>query len=179
MSSQQHHRHQGYLTKFICMLVFLAFSSILTLSHAVVEMHEFTDLEMESDYRALIAELRCPKCQNQNLSDSDAPLAKDLRKKVFDQLSDGKNRSEIKQYMIDRYGDFITYRPPLTAKTIVLWGLPWLIVILAIFIIWRRTRAMDMKTTLSVDEQAALTAVLAQNDANNSNARMADNKDEQ
>ena len=75
---------------------------------AVIEVYEFEEEQQHQQYERLIDELRCPKCQNQNIADSNAPLAKDLRQKVHEQILDGKSHEEIVQYMVDRYGDFVT-----------------------------------------------------------------------
>lgn len=88
---------------------------------AVIETWDFPDPADEARYQAFIDELRCPKCQNQNLSGSDAPIAKDLRRELALQIQDGRSDQEILQYMLERYGDFILYRPRFTQQTLALW----------------------------------------------------------
>jgi cytochrome c-type biogenesis protein CcmH len=100
---------------FVCLL------SFLQLINADVYIYPFDNELQETRFQALLAELRCPKCQNQSLADSDAEIAKDLRQKVYDLLIDGKSDEEIRNYLINRYGDFISYRPPLTSTTLILW----------------------------------------------------------
>jgi cytochrome c-type biogenesis protein CcmH len=84
----------------------------------------FTDAEQEARYQQLTAELRCLVCQNQNLADSDAPLAQDLRKEIFKMMQAGRSNDEIKQFLIDRYGDFVLYKPPVKSNTLALWLMP-------------------------------------------------------
>jgi cytochrome c-type biogenesis protein CcmH len=84
----------------------------------------FTDPEQEVRYQQLTLELRCLVCQNQNLADSDAPLAQDLRKEIFNMMQAGRTDDEIKQFLIDRYGDFVLYMPPVKSNTLALWLMP-------------------------------------------------------
>ena len=91
---------------------------------AVIETYEFSDPALEERYQALSEELRCPKCQNQNIADSNAPIAKDLRKTLHQQLEDGASDSEILDYMVARYGEFVRYRPSFGGANAVLWLAP-------------------------------------------------------
>ena len=84
----------------------------------------FSDADEEARYQQLTAELRCVVCQNQNLADSNAPLAQDLRKEIYSMMQAGRTDDEIKQFLIDRYGDFVLYRPPVKSNTLVLWLMP-------------------------------------------------------
>jgi cytochrome c-type biogenesis protein CcmH len=84
----------------------------------------FASAEHEERYKELTLELRCLVCQNQNLADSDAPLAQQLRGEIFDMLQDGKTDEEITSFMVERYGDFVLYRPPVQGNTLVLWVMP-------------------------------------------------------
>lgn len=88
---------------------------------AETEVYDFKDPLLEHRYQNLTEQLRCLVCQNQNIADSHAELAQDLRSKVFELLNRGDNDEQIIQYMTDRYGDFVLYRPPFKAKTLVLW----------------------------------------------------------
>ena len=90
----------------------------------------FTDLEQEMRFTQLTLELRCLVCQNQNLADSDAPLAQDLRKEIYDMLQAGKSDDEIKTFMVERYGDFVLYRPPVQGNTLALWVMPGIILLI-------------------------------------------------
>ncbi|MDX1497017.1 MAG: cytochrome c-type biogenesis protein [Salinisphaeraceae bacterium] len=91
----------------------------------------------EKRYIALIAELRCLVCQNQNIADSNAPLAQDLREQVRNMILSGKSDTEIKAYLVERYGDFVLYRPPVKPSTWLLWGSPFLLLLLGLIIAWR------------------------------------------
>jgi len=102
---------------------------------AVVEQVEFKDQKTEQRYKKLIAELRCLVCQNQNLADSDADLAKDLRRKTVEMLKSGASDNDIRQYMRDRYGDFVLYNPPFNYKTAFLWLSPILLLILVVAVL--------------------------------------------
>jgi len=84
----------------------------------------FTDPEQEARYQQLTLELRCLVCQNQNLADSDAPLAQDLRQEIYNMMQAGRTDDEIKQFLIDRYGDIVIYMPPVKSNTLVLWLMP-------------------------------------------------------
>lgn len=111
-------------------------------THAAIEIQKFDDPEKQAAYKSLIAELRCLVCQNQNLADSNAELAVDLRNEVFKMLDTGSTQQEIADFMVARYGDFVLYRPPVQSNTIVLWVGPFLILIfalgLAIFLVRRQ-----------------------------------------
>jgi cytochrome c-type biogenesis protein CcmH len=96
------------------------------------------DAALERRVTELGAELRCLVCQNQTIADSQASLAVDLRNQIRDQLKSGKSEQEIKDYMVARYGDFVLYRPPLKASTVALWVGPFLLLVLGIWIFYRR-----------------------------------------
>lgn len=101
----------------------------------------FTDLEQEMRFTQLTLELRCLVCQNQNLADSDAPLAQDLRKEIYDMLQAGKSDDEIKTFMVERYGDFVLYSPPVQGNTLALWVMPAVILLvgaIGVFVAIRR-----------------------------------------
>ena len=101
----------------------------------------FTDAEREVRYQQLTVQLRCLVCQNQNLADSDAPLAQDLRQEIYNMMQAGRTDDEIKQFLIDRYGDFVLYMPPVKSNTLVLWLMPAMLLIggaLVVLIVVRR-----------------------------------------
>jgi cytochrome c-type biogenesis protein CcmH len=89
----------------------------------------FNNSEQEQRFQDLTEELRCLVCQNQNLADSDAPLAQDLRKEIHDMLLDGRSDDEIRSFLVDRYGDFVLYRPALKGNTLLLWLAPALLLL--------------------------------------------------
>ena len=106
--------------KKIVLCLFLLIQSV----HAEIEVYQFTSPELELRYQSLTEELRCLVCQNQNIADSHAELAQDLRRKVYEMLSSGQTNAQIIDYMTERYGDFVLYRPPFNARTILLWFTP-------------------------------------------------------
>lgn len=104
----------------------------------------------DARYRQLIHELRCLVCQNQNIADSDAPLAADLRAQVRTQMAAGRSDAEIKTYLTERYGDFVLYRPPFKAQTLLLWFGPVLLLLGALaaaLLFWRRSRRQPETVT--------------------------------
>ncbi|MBV1915933.1 MAG: cytochrome c-type biogenesis protein CcmH [Pseudomonadales bacterium] len=101
---------------------------------AEIEIHQFKDAETEARFVQLSDELRCPKCQNTNLSGSDAPIAKDLRNQLVRLLKEGKTDQEIQHYMLDRYGDFVLYRPVVKKSTWVLWFGPLVLLLIGVLI---------------------------------------------
>ncbi len=97
-------------------------------------------------FQHLVAELRCTVCQNQNLADSNAELAKDLRLRVFEMMQQGRSDAEIKQFLVERYGDFVLYKPPVKPTTWLLWFGPGVVVLigatLIVLSVRRRARAL-------------------------------------
>lgn len=128
---------------------------------AAIDVYQFDSPEQELRYRHLIDELRCPKCQNQNLSGSDAGVAKDLRQRTWELMQSGKSDDEIRAYLVERYGDFISYRPPLRAGTYVLWFGPFVLLSVVIgILIWRVRKRPVAPAALSNEEQAKLASLL-------------------
>lgn len=115
---------------------------------AAIDPLPFADAAEEARFRALTAELRCVMCQNQSLADSNAGIANDLRREVLDLMQAGRSNVEIKQYLTERYGDFVLYRPPMRPDTWLLWFAPLLIVLgggAFVVVILRRRAAMLVK----------------------------------
>ncbi len=106
-------------------------------ARATTDVMPFRNEAQEQQFRQLTEQLRCPKCQNNSIADSNAMIATDMRRKVYDLMQEGKSRQEIIDYMVARYGNFVTYDPPLTPLTVLLWVLPlaaivaggWIIVV--------------------------------------------------
>lgn len=96
-----------------------------------------TDPALEARVNALSAELRCLVCQNQSLADSHADLAIDLKNQVREQLKAGRSDRQVIDYMTDRYGDFVLYRPPVKATTLLLWAGPALLLLCGCVLLWR------------------------------------------
>ncbi|MDV7210600.1 cytochrome c-type biogenesis protein [Azotobacter beijerinckii] len=145
----------------------------LTLSmaaHAAIDTYEFkSDAERER-YRSLIEELRCPKCQNQNIADSDAPIAMDLRREIYRMLGEGQSDEQIVDYLVARYGDFVRYKPPLDARTLLLWYGPAGLLavgfgVLAVILVRRRRSIADpASNALSPAERERLATLLDKKD---------------
>jgi cytochrome c-type biogenesis protein CcmH len=127
------------------------------------DRYQFDNNEQAILFEELTKELRCPKCQNQNIADSDAVVAKDLRDKVLVLVKEGKSKDEVIDYMIDRFGYFVHYDPPVTPATLVLWVLPVLIVIVGFGFIVIRQRKASVKQTWSSDDEMLLAKLIEQN----------------
>jgi cytochrome c-type biogenesis protein CcmH len=127
-------------SKVLLAVSFLIFAGQLTAKEPLI----FMNPEQEARYNELILELRCLVCQNQNLADSDAPLAQDLRKEIYDMMQAGRSNEEIKTFMVDRYGDFVLYKPPIQGNTLALWLAPAVLLLLGgvvvVIIVRKRTR---------------------------------------
>ncbi|MCQ8877857.1 cytochrome c-type biogenesis protein CcmH [Pseudoalteromonas shioyasakiensis] len=139
---------------------------VLLFSFAVAaeqDRYEFANDEQAQRFGELTKELRCPKCQNQNIADSDAVVAKDLRDKVLVLVQEGKSKDEVIDYMIDRYGYFVHYDPPVTPATLVLWVFPVLIVVFGLGFIVIRQRKAAVKQTWNEQDEALLAKLIAQN----------------
>jgi cytochrome c-type biogenesis protein CcmH len=113
---------------------------LIALPVAAIDPLPFADRAEEVRFQDLVRELRCLVCQNQNLADSDAMLAKDLRAEVFELMRSGKNDTEIKQFLTDRYGDFVLYKPPVKPGTWLLWFGPLLVLAIGFWIARRLMR---------------------------------------
>ncbi len=96
--------------------------------------------EQQLRYRELIHQLRCLVCQNQTIADSDAELAADLRRQVHDRILAGESNEQIKAYVTARYGDFVLYKPPMSARTVLLWIGPAVLVLFGLITVWRFSR---------------------------------------
>lgn len=134
-------------------------------AHAAIDTYEFSSDAERERFRDLTKELRCPKCQNQDIADSNAPIAADLRKEIFRMLGEGKDNQQIIDFMVDRYGDFVRYKPALTGKTALLWfgpaGLLLAgVVVMAVIVRRRRATPTDGSDALSPEERKRLDQLL-------------------
>ncbi|EKL1672978.1 cytochrome c-type biogenesis protein CcmH [Salmonella enterica] len=112
-------------------------------ARATTDVMPFKDEAQEQQFRQLTEQLRCPKCQNNSIADSNAMIATDMRRRVYDLMQEGKSRQEIIDYMVARYGNFVTYDPPLTPLTVLLWVLPLAAIVAGGWIIVARTRLQN------------------------------------
>ena len=128
--------------------------------NAAIDAYPFPNEKLQGRYNELIDELRCPQCLNTNLAGSDAMIARDLRREVHRLLLEGKTDAEILEFMYQRYGDFILYRPRLSVKTGVLWLTPIALLLLAVTILFRMTSRDDPESTLTATEQQKLDRLL-------------------
>lgn len=122
------------MMKYVLVVLLLA---TFNMSSATVDVQQFETEKQGKRYQALIEELRCLVCQNQNLADSNAELAQDLRSKVSNMVRDGYSDEKIMDYLVERYGDFVRYRPPFNGMTLLLWLGPILFLFLGGGIFWR------------------------------------------
>lgn len=140
---------------------------INSVAYAVqIEFHTFENPQRERLYLDLIAELRCVKCQNQNLAESDAELAKDMRDKTYEMITKGKSRDDVVNYMTARYGDFVLYKPPFKTKTFLLWVGPPLLLVFSLFFILRIVRQQPEKAVekLNDDDRESIRNMLKTKD---------------
>lgn len=139
----------------------LLFSSV---AFSSIDALNFSSPQQESDYHQLTQSLRCPQCQNNNIADSNATIAVDMRGKVFELLQEGKSKNDVVDYMVARYGNFVTYDPPMTASTLVLWIAPLLLVLLGVVFLLRRKpkaqSAVKSQDVLTDEDNARLAELL-------------------
>lgn len=149
------------------LLATLALGLALTgVARAAIDTYEFRDEAERERFRVLTEELRCPKCQNQNIADSNAPIATDLRREIYRMLEAGKSNDEIVDFLVARYGDFVRYKPPVNGRTLLLWYGPagllagGLLVLGVIVLRRRRVENAPGDALLSSEERARLDALL-------------------
>ncbi|PCJ23112.1 MAG: hypothetical protein COA96_12530 [SAR86 cluster bacterium] len=139
------HGNKVSVTLLMFLIVLLSMTMTSQLS-AQVDTFQFETEEQQKRFRKLSNELRCPMCQNTNLSGSTGGVAEDLRREVHRMITQGMSDKDIEQFMFERYGDFIFYKPRLTAETVLLWFGPLIFLLIggAIgFGIWRRAKVVN------------------------------------
>ncbi|MFA5920304.1 MAG: cytochrome c-type biogenesis protein [Methylococcaceae bacterium] len=153
----------------------LLFIFLLIMSSSVyaVDFRQLSDPEQQETYETLTKELRCLVCQNQTIADSNAELAADLRRQVYEMLQQGKSKQEIIQFMTDRYGDFVLYKPPFKGKTSVLWIAPVVFLLMGLitvfFFIRRKKAAANQQTKAGaletdIEKQKKIRSLLGKGD---------------
>ena len=135
------------------MRYFIQFTLFLVLIPATfaesIEAKDFESLDQERRYHALIEDIRCPVCQGQSISGSNSSLAKDLREQVRQMILSNKSNKQIYQFMVDRYGDFVVFKPPLNWKTYLLWFAPLVFLVFCFIYLIRSTRVKNEIVTVS------------------------------
>ncbi len=121
--------------KYLLMLLALS----LPFSGRATVVYPFDNPKQSAQFQGLLRELRCLVCQNQDLADSNAPLAKDLRDEVYRLVQNGQSDDEVVRYLTARYGDFILFKPPMKSVTALLWVAPVLFLSIGFILLWRRT----------------------------------------
>ncbi|MBC9250468.1 cytochrome C [Pseudomonas alcaligenes] len=143
--------------------------SLIGAARAAIDTYQFKDEAERERFRTLTEELRCPKCQNQDLADSNAPIAADLRREIYRMLQEGKSNDEIVDFLVLRYGDFVRYKPPVDARTYLLWYGPASLLGLGLLglgvLVLRRRRVENApeQVTLSEAERERLARLLKDN----------------
>jgi cytochrome c-type biogenesis protein CcmH len=154
------------------MKIIMIFLLLLSPIAYAVDAYQFNNPEQQAAYQSLVSELRCLVCQNQPIGDSNAELAADLRRQVYEMLQQGKSKADIQQFMTDRYGDFVLYNPPFKATTGLLWLGPvaFLVVgLLTVFLFTRRKKNVPPTDDLGENSEklAAVRRLLSDKDTEN------------
>jgi cytochrome c-type biogenesis protein CcmH len=141
------------------------------LAFANIEAYRFDDPEKEARYQTLISELRCVVCVSQNIADSNAELAQDLRRQTYEMIQQGASNEEIVTFMVQRYGDFVLYRPPLKPSTMLLWVGPFIIftIGLVVLVVFIRRRNQEPEVELSSEDHARAQSLLDDDDEHKPN----------
>ena len=136
-------------------LAALAFAALVIFGAAAAELEAtFDDPALNERYWGLIREVRCPKCLNESIADSAAPVAADLRREVHRLVSEGKSDAEVKDFLSSRYGDFVLYRPRVAPVTYALWGGPFVFLVIGSVVFWRVLQKRRAQP-LDLDEDAS------------------------
>ncbi len=152
-----------------CLLGAVVGLGLVGAARAAIDTYEFKDEVERERFRSLTEELRCPKCQNQNIADSNAPIATDLRREIYRMLYDGRSDKEIVDFLVMRYGDFVMYKPPLDSRTWLLWYGPFGLlglgaIVLCVLVLRRRkVEKAPAQVALSKAERERLDALLKEN----------------
>ncbi len=136
------------------LIVILLFTSAQ--ASARISAYEFDNTEQESIYNELVDELRCLVCQNQTIADSNAELAQDMKRKTHELVMQGKTKKEISDFMVQRYGNFVQYKPPVDPTTYLLWAGPFIILFIGLFFLIKiiRNRKVEKPAVLSDEDKS-------------------------
>lgn len=130
--------------KSLLLLIFL-FSSLAFCK--LSDSYVFDSPLKEKQFAAIIHEIRCPVCQNQSLADSNAPLANDLRRVIYQQIQQGESIEQVKNYLVSRYGDFISFKPPFFRLTYSLWLSPFILLLITLLILLFKIKKFDVRVS--------------------------------
>ncbi|PVZ72561.1 cytochrome c-type biogenesis protein CcmH [Pelagibaculum spongiae] len=124
-------------------------------SFAAIDVYEFDNVQQQERYRDLIEELRCPKCQNQNIADSNSQISIDMRELVYEKVRQGESNDQIVNFLVDRFGDFVRYRPDTGGINLILWSGPWILLLLGGFIVFKFVRGQAQTAEVEANEGKA------------------------
>ncbi|WP_372996911.1 cytochrome c-type biogenesis protein [Marinobacter sp.] len=154
------------MVRIACLILALILPALVAAD--VADVYDFSDRAQEQRYRNLIAELRCPKCQNQNIADSNAPISKDMRDVVYRMMNDGASNEEIVESLVGRFGEFVRYKPEFDSRTFLLWATPAIAVfgglLVVAGVVIRSRRSGSESPALSAEEKARVDKMLADQD---------------
>lgn len=146
------------------LFIFVLLVSFTSTSYAAIELYDFTDDSYQARYKDVGGKLRCPKCENQSIADSNSPSAYDMRQELYRLLEEGKTDSQIYDFMVQRFGDYVLYEPPMRKDTWLLWYLPPALVVLglllAFFLVRSRSSAKPAITLSASERQARIQKIL-------------------
>ncbi|MDZ7924687.1 MAG: cytochrome c-type biogenesis protein [Marinagarivorans sp.] len=156
-------------------LALFALAGCINYAHAGIDTYEFKTPQEHDRYNHFVEVLRCPKCKNQNLAGSGAPIAVDLKRELYRLIQEQQSDHDIEKFMVDRYGDFVLYDPPVQKNTYVLWYGPVAMIIFGLFIlfliVWRRSKNTNVSGGLTDGEQERFETFIKQADLNQFNKK--------
>ncbi len=148
----------------ICLTI--TFNLLVFNLSANFNVYEFKDQQQQDRFDNLITELRCPKCQNNNLSDSNAPLATDIKNYIYKSVTDNKTKEEIVEFLKSRYGEFITYKPSFKGASLLVWTLPFIILFIALAILVFIMKSKKRKQTV-IEPLQSMQSIIDDYESNN------------
>lgn len=157
------------MLRIVFLLVFFAISGVS--SADVANVYNFDTTQQEERFQGLAEELRCPKCQNQNIADSGAPIAKDMRDEVYRMMLGGASDDDIVNALVARFGEFVRYKPEVEKRTFLLWATPFIAVfgglLIVIGVVVRSRRGADHEPALTAEQKARAEKILTESEQGN------------